>query len=242
MNDCDFNQREREGICSINVLSESVIRQLNDRYKSEFGQTTTILIKIVQKTTIDSLTAAMNAFTNGAVNNMNVDATIVWNSLYRASSAATAGTGEWLWTIIGLLLTILLAENGYLHRGAVARALRSARDRLRGRPPPPQSAGAAAAAAAGARAAPPLPPPASLAQACDAAAVPPVPPPPPVLVPLVPLPPPLVPLPPSSLAQASDAAAYPPLPPSRATFYSTPSLDDDDDDESRLRSAFSPFD
>uniref|UniRef100_A0A914UWC0 Uncharacterized protein n=1 Tax=Plectus sambesii TaxID=2011161 RepID=A0A914UWC0_9BILA len=98
MNDCDFNQREREGFCSINVLSDSVIQLLNERYQSEFAQTTTVLIKIIQKTSIDALTAAMNVFTDGAVNNMNVDATIEWNTFYRASTA-TAGTSEWLWAI-----------------------------------------------------------------------------------------------------------------------------------------------
>uniref|UniRef100_A0A914X5N4 Uncharacterized protein n=1 Tax=Plectus sambesii TaxID=2011161 RepID=A0A914X5N4_9BILA len=196
MNDCDFNQREREGFCSINVLSDSVIRQLNERYQSEFTQTTTILIKIIQKTTIDTLTAAMNVFTDGAVNNMNVNATIEWNTFSRASTA-TAGTGEWLWTISDRSTTYDPPGRERLSPPGDSRA----RDRLRGHPPPPKSAGA--------RAAPPLPPP-------------------------------LVPLLPSSLAQASDAAAYLPLPPSRATFYSTPSLDDDDDDESRP--AFSPFD
>uniref|UniRef100_A0A914UX19 Uncharacterized protein n=1 Tax=Plectus sambesii TaxID=2011161 RepID=A0A914UX19_9BILA len=84
----------------VGVISDNVVCRLNERYRTEFAQTTTILIKIIPKTTIDTLTAAMNFFTDGAVNKMDVDATIEWSDLFRASTAAAAaGSGDWLWSI-----------------------------------------------------------------------------------------------------------------------------------------------
>uniref|UniRef100_A0A914WBA1 Fibrinogen C-terminal domain-containing protein n=1 Tax=Plectus sambesii TaxID=2011161 RepID=A0A914WBA1_9BILA len=79
---CRFNEREREGVCNIDTLTENNIDSMNHRYREEFDQTSTILLKVVQKTTIGTLAAAMDFFTDGAVTKMDVDATIEWSDLF----------------------------------------------------------------------------------------------------------------------------------------------------------------
>uniref|UniRef100_A0A914XM59 Uncharacterized protein n=1 Tax=Plectus sambesii TaxID=2011161 RepID=A0A914XM59_9BILA len=146
---CWFHERERAGLCDIVTLTENNIDSMNHRYQEEFEQTSTILLKVVERASTKVLGRAM-ARLNTQTTRFDVIATIEWGASALCSAVdstvgAAAGTGwqqlltvdGWLWAAVGLLLAVILGQTGYTYRGPVGRALQSASDRLRRRPPPP---------------------------------------------------------------------------------------------------------
>uniref|UniRef100_A0A914XFX4 Transmembrane protein n=1 Tax=Plectus sambesii TaxID=2011161 RepID=A0A914XFX4_9BILA len=99
-------------------------------------QCSTILLKVAEKVTADTLERAMARLATETAR-FDVAATVEWGGALCSVVGAAAGTGQpstvdgWLWAAVGLLLTAVLVQTGYVNRAVVERALRSARDYIR---------------------------------------------------------------------------------------------------------------
>uniref|UniRef100_A0A914UQU7 Uncharacterized protein n=1 Tax=Plectus sambesii TaxID=2011161 RepID=A0A914UQU7_9BILA len=143
MQRCEFNQREREALCTIETLSDNTVHRLNSIYENEFQQTSEIRLKIVDKFTSEAIARTLSLLKIEA--RVKVQGTMEWNEpvgrgwfLPSAAAASTRGI-DCTWALVGLLLVALMVQTSYFNRAAIARAARNVRNCFRccRTPPPP---------------------------------------------------------------------------------------------------------
>uniref|UniRef100_A0A914XQV3 Uncharacterized protein n=1 Tax=Plectus sambesii TaxID=2011161 RepID=A0A914XQV3_9BILA len=92
---CYFNEREREGMCHLDILNEFTIDQMHHRYQEQFDQTSTILLKVVARVSAEALRRAMARLDTEATR-YDVAATVEWSGALCLAVGAAADSG-WLW-------------------------------------------------------------------------------------------------------------------------------------------------